>query len=94
MGCFLACALTSIGLLLYTGREASILKARPVLLYLLAADITVFSAMQVLPTLLALGTRREPVYQRELAAWFIGSLMLLAVCTGFGLRGYYFRTSH
>ena len=38
----LACALTSIGLLLYTGREASILKARPVLLYLLAADITVF----------------------------------------------------
>lgn len=83
----LACALTSIGLLLYTGREASILKARPVLYTYWLPILLFFSAMQVLPTLLALGTRREPVYQRELAMWFIGSLMLLAVCTGFWIAG-------
>ncbi|MDM3814234.1 tetrathionate reductase subunit C, partial [Proteus mirabilis] len=77
------CALTSIGLLLYTGREASILIARPVLYTYWLPILLFFSAMQVLPTLLALGTRREPVYQRDLAMWCIGSLMLLAVCTGF-----------
>lgn len=83
----LACSLTAIGLLLYTGREASILKARPVLYTYWLPILLFFSAMQVVPTLLALGSRREPVHQRELAMWFVSSLILLAVCMGFWITG-------
>lgn len=83
----LLAALTAIGLLLYTGREASILRARPIWFSWWVPVLMFLSAMQVLPALIGLGTRREPKYQFLLARWQVVSLLLLAACFALWLAG-------
>lgn len=76
----LGSALMALGLLLYTGREASVMRARPVWFSDWFAPVMLFSAMQVVPALLRLGLHSQPQYQRPLALWQITSLLLFALC--------------
>lgn len=71
-------ALAAIGLLVYTGREASILKARPIW-FSYAFPITMFlSALQTLFALLVFAMRRDDVWRRRLGRAQLLSLLALA----------------
>lgn len=78
-------AVSAAGLLLYTGREASVLIARPIWFSWWIPVLMFLSAMQALPALINLGTRREPQYQHRLARFQVITLLLLAVCFGLWL---------
>lgn len=80
-------ALFAVGLLLYTGREASVLIARPIWFSWWIPVLLFFSAMQAVPALISLGARREPQYQQRLARLQAISLLLLAVCFALWLSG-------
>ncbi|MCW2253944.1 tetrathionate reductase subunit C [Providencia alcalifaciens] len=80
-------AVSAAGLLLYTGREASVLIARPIWFSWWIPVLMFLSAMQALPALINLGTRREPQYQQRLARFQMVTLLLLAVCFGLWLSG-------
>lgn len=80
-------AVSAAGLLLYTGREASVLIARPIWFSWWIPVLMFLSAMQALPALINLGTRREPQYQHRLARFQVVTLLLLAVCFGLWLSG-------
>ncbi|EKT62296.1 tetrathionate reductase subunit TtrC [Providencia burhodogranariea] len=80
-------AVSAAGLLLYTGREASVLIARPIWFSWWIPVLMFLSAMQALPALINLGTRREPQYQHRLARFHVVTLLLLAVCFGLWLSG-------
>ena len=83
----LLAALSAIGLLLYTGREASILNARPIWFSWWVPILMFLSALQALPALISLGVRREPQHQSHLARFQVIALLLLAVCFALWLSG-------
>ncbi|HHQ2321581.1 tetrathionate reductase subunit TtrC [Providencia rettgeri] len=83
----LLAALSAIGLLLYTGREASVLNARPIWYSWWIPVLMFLSALQVLPALINLGARREPQYQNRLARFQVVTLLLFAVCFALWLSG-------
>lgn len=76
----LGSALVAVGLLLYTGREVSVVRARPVWFSYWFPLIMMFSAMQMVPALLRVGLRGAPQYQHQLSWWQIISLALFALC--------------
>lgn len=76
----LGSALMAVGLLVYTGREASVLRARPLWFSYWFPFLMLVSAMQIVPALLRFGLRGSPAYQRPLAWWQTVSLLLLALC--------------
>lgn len=83
----LGSAAFAIGLLLYTGREVSVVRAHPIWFSYWIPVLLFFSALQALPALMMLGARREPQYQAQLARLQVVSLLLLAVCMGFWIAG-------
>lgn len=83
----LLAALSAIGLLLYTGREASVIRARPIWFSWWVPVLMFLSAMQALPALISLGARREPQYQNLLARWQTVTLLLLAVSFALWIAG-------
>ncbi|MBO1929428.1 polysulfide reductase NrfD [Providencia rettgeri] len=83
----LLAALSAIGLLLYTGREASVLNARPIWFSWWIPVLMFLSALQALPALISLGARREPQYQNRLARFQVVTLLLFAVCFALWLSG-------
>lgn len=73
-----ACALTAIGLLLYTGREVSVVRARPVWFSWWFPLAMFLSAFQTLLALLIAATR-QPSLQKMLGRGLVVTLGLLAV---------------
>ncbi|HDL6510209.1 TPA: tetrathionate reductase subunit TtrC [Yersinia enterocolitica] len=80
-GLALLCGLSAISILLYTGREVSILRAQPLWFSLWLPLFIFLTACQAIPSLLALWLWREPQYQRPLARWQLISLVVLAWVT-------------
>ncbi|HHJ0102685.1 TPA: tetrathionate reductase subunit TtrC [Yersinia enterocolitica] len=80
-GLALLCGLSAISILLYTGREVSILRAQPLWFSLWLPLFIFLTACQAIPSLLALWLWREPQYQRPLARWQLISLVVLARVT-------------
>lgn len=71
-------ALAAIGLLIYTGREASVLKARPIW-FSYAFPLTMFlSALQTLFALLIFAMRQDDRWRRRLGRAQLLSLLILA----------------
>ncbi len=75
----LASALTAVGLLVYTGREVSVVQARPVWFSYAFPLAMFFSALQTFFALLIVATRDDFPLQRRLARWQLSALILLAV---------------
>ncbi|EKT58518.1 tetrathionate reductase subunit TtrC [Providencia sneebia] len=80
-------AISALGLLLYTGREASVLLARPIWYSWWIPILMFLSAMQAVPALINLGARRELQYQQRLARFQTVTLLLFAVCFALWLSG-------
>lgn len=80
-GLALICGLSAISILLYTGREVSILRAQPLWFSGWLPLFIFLTACQAIPSLLALWLWREPQYQRPLARWQLFSLVVLAWVT-------------
>ncbi|WP_227719694.1 tetrathionate reductase subunit TtrC [Yersinia proxima] len=80
-GLALLCGLSAISILLYTGREVSILRAQPLWFSWWLPLFIFLTACQAIPSLLALWLWREPQYQRPLARWQLISLGALALVT-------------
>ncbi|MCF1612780.1 tetrathionate reductase subunit TtrC [Serratia marcescens] len=72
-----ACALVAIGLLLYTGREVSIVRARPIWFSYGFPIVMFLSALQALLALLLLAMRERPGLQAPLARGMLLTLLLL-----------------
>ncbi|HEI6966410.1 tetrathionate reductase subunit TtrC [Yersinia enterocolitica] len=62
-------ALSAVSILLYTGREVSVLRAQPLWFSLWLPLVIFLSAWQAIPPLLALWLWRKPQYQLTLAHW-------------------------
>lgn len=75
------CALSAISILLYTGREVSVLRAQPLWFSLWLPLFIFLTACQAIPSLLAIWLWREPQYQPLLARWQFINLVLLALVT-------------
>ncbi|MFA3761454.1 tetrathionate reductase subunit TtrC [Yersinia sp. 2544 StPb PI] len=75
------CAFSAITILLYTGREVSILRAQPLWFSLWLPLFIFLTAWQTIPPLLATWLWREPHYQVSLARWQPINLMMLALVT-------------
>lgn len=80
-GLALLCGLSAISILLYTGREVSILRAQPLWFSGWLPLFIFLTACQAIPSLLAAWLWREPQYQRPLARWQLFSLVALALVT-------------
>ena len=80
-GLALLCGFSAISILLYTGREVSILRAQPLWFSGWLPLFIFLTACQAIPSLLALWLWREPQYQRPLARWQLFSLVVLAWVT-------------
>ncbi|WP_145543629.1 tetrathionate reductase subunit TtrC [Yersinia frederiksenii] len=80
-GLALLCALSAISILLYTGREVSILRAQPLWFSLWLPVFIFLTACQAIPPLLAMWLWREPQYQPSLAGWQFANLAVLALVT-------------
>ncbi len=72
-----ACALVAIGLLLYTGREVSVVRARPIWFSYAFPIVMFLSALQALLALLLLAMRERPGLQAPLARGMLLTLLLL-----------------
>lgn len=81
-----ACALTAIGLLLYTGREVSVVRARPLWFSWWFPLAMVLSAFQTLLALLIAATRHQP-WRQKLARALAVTLGLLAITVALWLAG-------
>ncbi|MDN0086032.1 tetrathionate reductase subunit TtrC [Yersinia nurmii] len=74
-------ALSALSILMYTGREVSVLRAQPLWFTLWLPLFIFLTAMQAVPSLLALWLWRQPQVQRYLARWQLVSLLFLALVT-------------
>lgn len=83
----LASALTAVGLLVYTGREVSVVLARPVWFSYAFPLAMFFSALQTFFALLIVATRDDFPLQRRLARWQLSALILLAVVVAMWVSG-------
>lgn len=84
----LATLLSAASILLYTGREVSVLKAQPLWYSLWLPWLLLLTAMQAVPPLLACWLRHEPQWQPRLAGYQAVSLLLLCFsCLGWWLDG-------
>lgn len=83
----LASALTAVGLLVYTGREVSVVLARPVWFSYAFPLAMFFSALQTFFALLIATTRDDFPLQRRLARWQLSALILLAVVVAMWVSG-------
>lgn len=83
----LASALTAAGLLLYTGREVSIVQARPIWFSYTFPVAMFLSAFHTFFALLIVSLRGEPALQRKLALWQLWTLGGLAFVVVFWLNG-------
>ncbi|CFR04969.1 tetrathionate reductase subunit TtrC [Yersinia kristensenii] len=81
------CALSALSILLYTGREVSILRAQPLWFSLWLPLFIFLTAGQAIPSLLSVWLWREPHYQRPLARWQLINLVLLALVTALWASG-------
>ncbi|CQJ44211.1 tetrathionate reductase subunit TtrC [Yersinia rohdei] len=79
--CALLCALAAISIVLYTGREVSILRAQPLWFSWWLPLFIFLTACQAIPALLAMWLWREPQYQHSLAGGQCILLVALAVVT-------------
>lgn len=75
----LASALTAVGLLVYTGREVSVVQARPVWFSYAFPVAMLFSAFQAFFALLVVANHRDPRLQRRLAGGQFCMLLALAL---------------
>lgn len=78
-GVALATLLSAFSILLYTGREVSILRSQPLWYSLWLPWLLLLTAMQAVPALLAYWLRNEPQWQPRLARYQAGSLLLLCL---------------
>jgi tetrathionate reductase subunit C len=83
----LASALTAIGLLVYTGREVSVVQARPVWFSYAFPVVMFLSALQTFFALLVVSLRGEQALQRKLAHGQLWTLGLLALVVSFWVSG-------
>ncbi|WP_431223503.1 tetrathionate reductase subunit TtrC [Serratia sp. L9] len=84
----LATLLSAFSILLYTGREVSVLRAQPLWYSLWLPWLLLLTAMQAVPPLLAYWLRQEPQWQARLARYQLGSLLLLCLsCLGWWFDG-------
>lgn len=84
----LATLLSAASILLYTGREVSVLRAQPLWYSLWLPWLLLLTAMQAVPPLLACWLRHEPQWQPRLAGYQAVSLLLLCFsCLGWWLDG-------
>ncbi|CNK87399.1 tetrathionate reductase subunit C [Yersinia enterocolitica] len=81
MGLAWLCVLSAVSILLYTGREVSILRAQPLWFSLWLPLFIFLSAWQAIPPLLAAWLWRKPHYQHSLARWQLINLVALAGVT-------------
>lgn len=81
-----ACALTAIGLLLYTGREVSVVRARPIWFSWWFPLAMFLSALQALLALLIAATRTPPL-QQKLARGLLVILGLLGITLAMWISG-------
>lgn len=86
-GLALLCGFSAVSILLYTGREVSILRAQPVWFSLWLPLFIFLTAWQTIPPLLATWLWREPPYQAALARWQFINLVLLALVTVLWVSG-------
>ncbi|CAI0943871.1 tetrathionate reductase subunit TtrC [Serratia quinivorans] len=75
----LATLLSAISILLYTGREVSVLRAQPLWYSLWLPWLLLLTAMQAVPPLLACWLRQDPQWQPRLARYQAVSLLLLCL---------------
>ncbi|MDN8600088.1 tetrathionate reductase subunit TtrC [Citrobacter sp. S2-9] len=75
----LASALSAVGLLVYTGREVSVVQARPVWFSYAFPVAMLFSAFQAFFALLVVANHRDPRLQRRLAGGQFCMLLALAL---------------
>jgi tetrathionate reductase subunit C len=75
----LATLLSAVSILLYTGREVSVLRAQPLWYSLWLPWLLLLTAMQAVPPLLACWLRQEPQWQPHLARYQTVSLLLLCL---------------
>ncbi|CAI1006712.1 tetrathionate reductase subunit C [Serratia quinivorans] len=78
-GVALATLLSAVSILLYTGREVSVLRAQPLWYSLWLPWLLLLTAMQAVPPLLACWLRQEPQWQPRLARYQAVSLLLLCL---------------
>ncbi|POT57540.1 tetrathionate reductase subunit TtrC [Citrobacter amalonaticus] len=83
----LASALSAVGLLVYTGREVSVVQARPIWFSYAFPVVMFFSALQTFFALLILGIRDDFRLQRQLARWQLSALAILAVVVAIWVSG-------
>lgn len=84
----LATLLSAASILLYTGREVSVLRAQPLWYSLWLPWLLLLTAVQAVPPLLACWLRHEPQWQPRLAGYQAVSLLLLCFsCLGWWLDG-------
>lgn len=81
MGLAWLCVLSAVSILLYTGREVSILRAQPLWFSLWLPLFIFLSAWQAIPSLLAAWLWHQPQYQHPLARWQMINLVALAGVT-------------
>jgi tetrathionate reductase subunit C len=88
VGVALATLLSAASILLYTGREVSVLRAQPLWYSLWLPWLLLLTAVQAVPPLLACWLRHEPQWQPRLAGYQAVSLLLLCFsCLGWWLDG-------
>jgi tetrathionate reductase subunit C len=78
-GVALATLLSAFSILLYTGREVSVLRAQPLWYSLWLPWLLLLTAIQAVPPLLAYWLRQEPQWQPRLARYQAVSLLLLCL---------------
>ncbi|MEN0614844.1 tetrathionate reductase subunit TtrC [Klebsiella indica] len=83
----LASAICAIGLLTYTGREVSVVLARPVWFSYAFPLAMFFSALQTFFALIMVGTGDDFPLQRRLALWQFSALVLLAAVVTIWISG-------
>lgn len=83
----LASALTAVGLLVYTGREVSVVEARPVWFSYAFPVVMFLSALQTFFALLGVSLRGEQPLQRKLAHGQLWTLGFLALVIAFWVSG-------
>ncbi|MGB3254957.1 tetrathionate reductase subunit TtrC [Buttiauxella gaviniae] len=83
----LASALTAVGLLVYTGREVSVVEARPVWFSYAFPFVMFLSAFHTFFALLIVSLRSEQALQRKLAQGQLWILGLLAIVVVFWVSG-------
>ncbi|MEZ2603947.1 tetrathionate reductase subunit TtrC [Kluyvera intermedia] len=82
-----ATALTAVGLLLYTGREVSVVRARPIWFGYTFPLVMFFSALQTLLALLMVDTPTTGRGSRMLGTGQVGGLVLLGITCAVWLSG-------